>query len=80
MDVSDLKKNAKLEIDGAPWVVTDFQFVKPGKGQGLYKCKIKNMLTGSVIDRTTPALPRTARATASSGTRWPRSRARGPGR
>ena len=52
MDVSDLKKNAKLEIDGAPWVVTDFQFVKPGKGQGLYKCKIKNMLTGSVIDRT----------------------------
>ena len=52
MDVSDLKKNAKLEIDGTPWVVTDFQFVKPGKGQGLYKCKIKNMLTGSVIDRT----------------------------
>ncbi|MCR9161877.1 MAG: elongation factor P [Nannocystaceae bacterium] len=52
MDVSDLKKNAKLEIDGAPWVVTDFQFVKPGKGQGLYKCKIKNMLTGSVVDRT----------------------------
>lgn len=52
MDVSDLKKNAKLEIDGTPWVVTDFQFVKPGKGQGLYKCKIKNMLTGSVVDRT----------------------------
>ncbi len=52
MDVTDLKKNAKLEIDGAPWVVTDFQFVKPGKGQGLYKCKIKNMLTGSVVDRT----------------------------
>jgi elongation factor P len=52
MDVSDLKKNSKLEIDGAPWVVTDFQFVKPGKGQGLYKCKIKNMLTGAVVDRT----------------------------
>ncbi|PRP89935.1 Elongation factor P [Enhygromyxa salina] len=52
MDVSELKKNAKLEIDGQPWVVTDFQFVKPGKGQGLYKCKIKNMITGSVVDRT----------------------------
>ncbi|MCA9683418.1 MAG: elongation factor P [Myxococcales bacterium] len=52
MDVSELKKNAKLEIDGQPWVVTDFQFVKPGKGQGLYKCKIKNMITGAVIDRT----------------------------
>jgi elongation factor P len=52
MDVSELKKNAKLEIDGQPWVVTEFQFVKPGKGQGLYKCKIKNMITGAVVDRT----------------------------
>ncbi|NVB41865.1 elongation factor P [Pseudenhygromyxa sp. WMMC2535] len=52
MDVSDLKKNVKLEIDGQPWVVTEYQFVKPGKGQGLYKCKIKNMITGAVVDRT----------------------------
>ena len=52
MDVSELKKNAKLELDGAPYVVVDFQFVKPGKGQGLYKCKLKNMLTGSILDRT----------------------------
>jgi elongation factor P len=52
MDVSELKKNAKLEIDGHPWIVTDYQFVKPGKGQGLYKCRIKNMITGAVIDRT----------------------------
>ena len=52
MDVSDLRKNLKLLIDGSPWIVTEFQFVKPGKGQGLYKCKIKNMLTGAVVDRT----------------------------
>ncbi len=52
MDVSDLKKNAKIQIDGQPWVVVEFNFVKPGKGQGLYKCKIKNMLTHSVVDRT----------------------------
>lgn len=52
MDVNELRKNAKIEMDGAPYVVTEFQFVKPGKGQGLYKCKLKNMLTGSVIDRT----------------------------
>ncbi|MCA9714009.1 MAG: elongation factor P [Myxococcales bacterium] len=52
MDVSDLRKNAKLKIDGHPYVVTEFQFVKPGKGQGLYKCKIKNMITGSTMDRT----------------------------
>lgn len=52
MDVNALKKNVKLDIDGHPYVVVDFQFVKPGKGQGLYKCKIKHMITGSVIDRT----------------------------
>ena len=52
MDVSDLRKNAKLQIDGQPWIVTEFQFVKPGKGQGLYKCKLKNMITGSTVDRT----------------------------
>jgi elongation factor P len=52
MDVSHIKKNVKIEIDGQPWVVVDFQFVKPGKGQGMYKCKIKNMLTGAVLDRT----------------------------
>jgi elongation factor P len=52
MDVSDLKKNAKLVIDGQPWTVVEFQFVKPGKGQGLYKCRIKNLVTGSVVDRT----------------------------
>jgi elongation factor P len=52
MDVSELRKNAKLQMDGHPFVVTDFQFVKPGKGQGLYKCKLKNMITGATIDRT----------------------------
>lgn len=52
MDVSDLRKNAKLELDGHPFVVVEFQFVKPGKGQGLYKCKLKNMITGAVLDRT----------------------------
>lgn len=52
LDVSSLKKNAKIEIDGHPYVVVDFQFVKPGKGQGLYKCRIKNMITGAVMDRT----------------------------
>jgi len=52
MDVNDLRKNVKLEIDGHPFVVVDFQFVKPGKGQGLYKCKIKNMITGAVLERT----------------------------
>ena len=52
MDVSELRKNAKVELDGHPYVVVEFQFVKPGKGQGLYKCKLKNMITGAVLERT----------------------------
>ena len=49
---SDLKKGLKIEIDGDPCIITDFQFVKPGKGQALYRCKIKNLNTGSSFDKT----------------------------
>lgn len=49
---SDLKKGLKFEIDGEPYVIVDFEFKKPGKGQSLYKCKLKNMLTGSQFERT----------------------------
>ena len=48
----DLRKGLKIEIDGEPYVVSQFQFVKPGKGQALYKCRLKNMLTGAQFDRT----------------------------
>jgi len=48
----DLKKGLKIEIDGEPYVVSQFQFVKPGKGQALYKCKLKNMVTGAQFERT----------------------------
>lgn len=48
----DLRKGLKIEIDGDPYVVVQFDFVKPGKGQALYKCKLKNMVTGAQFDRT----------------------------
>ena len=48
----DLKKGLKIELDGEPYVVVQFEFVKPGKGQALYKCKLKNMLTGAQFDKT----------------------------
>lgn len=51
-DSSDLRKGLKIEIDGDPYEVSDFQFVKPGKGQALYKCRLKNMITGSQFDKT----------------------------
>jgi elongation factor P len=49
---SDLRKNLKVQIDNEPYVVTDFEFSKPGKGQALYRCKLKNMITGVILDRT----------------------------
>ena len=49
---SDLKKGLKIQIDDEPYLVIDFQFSKPGKGQSLYRCKLRNMITGVIIDRT----------------------------
>lgn len=48
----DLRKGLKIEIDGDPYIITQFEFVKPGKGQALYKCKLKNMVTGAQFDKT----------------------------
>ena len=49
---SDLRKGLKIEIDGDPYVVLQFEFSKPGKGKSYYKCKLKNMVTGAQFDRT----------------------------
>jgi len=49
---SDLRKGLKVEIDGGPYVITDFQFVKPGKGQAIYNCRLKHMLDGSTLTRS----------------------------
>jgi elongation factor P len=49
---SDIKKGLKIEIDGAPWTVTEFLFVKPGKGVAFTRTKLKNLITGATLDRT----------------------------
>ncbi len=49
---SDLRKGLKILIDGEPHIISDFQFAKPGKGQALYRCKLKNMITGSQFSNT----------------------------
>lgn len=51
-NASDLRKGLKILIDKEPYVVVDFQFSKPGKGQALYRCKLKNMISGILLDRT----------------------------
>jgi len=43
---SDLRKGLKIEIDGVPYVISEFNFVKPGKGQAIYTCRVKNLITG----------------------------------
>ncbi|MBU1537670.1 elongation factor P, partial [Myxococcota bacterium] len=49
---SDLRKNLKILLDGDPYVVVEANFVKPGKGTGFTKCRVKNLITGAVLDRT----------------------------
>jgi elongation factor P len=49
---SDLRKGLKVIIDNEPYIVTFFEFSKPGKGQALYRTKLRNMITGLTIDRT----------------------------
>ena len=48
----NLRKGLKIELDGEPYVIVQFEFTKPGKGQALYKCKLKNMVTGVQFDKT----------------------------
>ena len=51
LDTTAIRKNLKILIDGDPWIVTDFQFVKPGKGQAFTRTRLKNMITGNAMDR-----------------------------
>jgi elongation factor P len=51
MDTSDIKKGLKFMYDGQPYVVVDFQFVKPGKGQAFTRTRMKNMLTGNILEK-----------------------------
>ncbi|HVJ80216.1 MAG TPA: elongation factor P, partial [Planctomycetia bacterium] len=51
-NTSDLKKGLKVEIDSVPYQILECQFVKPGKGQALYKLRLQNLLRGTTIERT----------------------------
>lgn len=49
---NDLKNGIVLNIDGQLWSVVEFQHVKPGKGGAFVRTKLKNVLTGKVVDKT----------------------------
>src|SRR5512137_1210817 len=49
---SDLRKGLKILWEGIPFEVTEFQFVKPGKGSAMYKCRLRDMLSGRSQEKT----------------------------
>jgi elongation factor P len=52
MQTTDIRKGLKIQLDGVPYAIVEHQFVKPGKGQSFTRCRIKNLMTGNVIERT----------------------------
>lgn len=52
INTGDFKKGMKFVIDGEPYEMVECNFVKPGKGQALYKSKLRNLLKGTLLDRT----------------------------
>ena len=49
---NDLKNGMALNLDGQLWSVVEFQHVKPGKGGAFVRTKLKNIMSGKVVDRT----------------------------
>jgi elongation factor P len=49
---ADIKNGVVLRIDGALWTIIEFQHVKPGKGGAFVRTKMKNVLSGKVVDKT----------------------------
>jgi elongation factor P len=52
IDTSDFRKGLKIEVDGEPFEIIDFQHVKPGKGSAFVRTTIKSLLTGRVLQPT----------------------------
>jgi elongation factor P len=49
---SEFRKGLKIEINGEPFVIVDFQHVKPGKGGAFVRTRLKSMISGNVNDQT----------------------------
>ena len=52
VSTSEFRNGLKIEIDGEPYVIVEFQHVKPGKGGAFVRTKMKSLKSGNVIDRT----------------------------
>ncbi len=52
IEAGQLKRGLAIMLENVPHLLVGMEFVKPGKGQALYKCRLKNLNTGSQFDRT----------------------------
>jgi elongation factor P len=52
VNTNQFKNGMHIELDGGVWRIVEFQHVKPGKGGAFVRTKVKNLGTGSVVDRT----------------------------
>ncbi|MFN0061972.1 MAG: elongation factor P [Myxococcaceae bacterium] len=52
IDTSEFRKGLKIEVDGDPYEIIEFQHVKPGKGSAFVRTSIKNLITGRVLQPT----------------------------
>lgn len=52
INTSDFKKGIKVLVDGEPYDMVGLEFVKPGKGQALYRTRLKNLIKGTYLDKT----------------------------
>ena len=52
INAGEFKKGTKIVLEGEPYDMMECNFVKPGKGSALYKCKLRNLLKNTIIDRT----------------------------
>ena len=52
ISTADFRNGTKIELEGNPFHIVEFQHVKPGKGGAFVRTKLKNLKTGNVIERT----------------------------
>ena len=52
IESGDLRKGSKVLIDSYPYTVLEAEHVKPGKGSAFARCKLKNLQTGQLLERT----------------------------
>jgi elongation factor P len=48
---SDFRKGLRVELDGVPYLISEFNFVKPGKGAAIYTCRLKSLIDGGTFVR-----------------------------